>query len=79
MYTAEIMKKVSIGDSEVREVIIHHYFDEAKQEKASSVHSAHNSYSEALEQVEMFEQLGGYDGWFEIKQVTTYSDRVYGM
>ena len=49
-------------------VIIIHYFDEAKQEKAFSVHSAYNSYVDALEQVEMFEQLGGYDGWFEIKR-----------
>ena len=49
-------------------LIIIHYFDEVKQEKASSIHSTYNSYSEALEQVEMFEQLGGYDGWWEIKR-----------
>lgn len=49
-------------------LIIIHYFDEVKQEKASSIHSTHNSYSEALEQVEMFEQLGGCDGWWEIKR-----------
>ena len=50
-------------------LIICHYIDEAKQEKASGVHSAYNSYVDALEQVEMFEQLGGYGGWFEIKEV----------
>ena len=59
-------------------VIIHHCFNEVKQEKDSKIHSAYNSYVDALEQVDMFEQLGGYDGWFEIKQVSTYSDRIYG-
>ena len=57
-------------------VIIIHYFDEAKQEKASSVHSAYNSYVDALEQVEMFEQLGGCDGWFEIKEVGYYTNQI---
>ena len=56
-------------------VIIIHYFDEVKQEKASSVHSAYNSYVDALEQVEMFENLGGYDGWFEIKEVDYYTNQ----
>ena len=58
-------------------VVIIHYFDEAKQEKVSSVHSAYNSYVYALEQVEMFEQLGGYDGWFEIKEVSYYTNQIY--
>ncbi len=49
-------------------VIIHHYFDEAKQQKANNIHSTYNSYHEALEKVKMFEHLGGYDGWFEIKR-----------
>ena len=49
-------------------VIIHHYFDEAKQQKANNIHSTYNSYHKALEQVKMFEHLGGYDGWFEIKR-----------
>ena len=40
-------------------VIVCHYFDEVKQEKANSIHSSYNPYVEALEQVEMFEQLGG--------------------
>ena len=58
-------------------VIIINYFDEAKQEKASSVHSAYNSYVDAYKQVEMFEQLGGYEGWFEIKEVSYYINQIY--
>ena len=57
-------------------VIIHHYFNEAKQEKDSKIHSAYNSYVDALEQVEMFEQLGGYEGWFEIKEVDYYTNQI---
>ena len=58
-------------------VIVYHYFNEAKQEKDSKIHSAYNSYVEALEQVEMFEQLGGYDGWFEIKYVDYDTNQIY--
>ena len=54
-------------------LIIHHYFDEAKQQKANNIHSTYNSYHEALGQVRMFEQLGGYEGWFEIKEVDLFN------
>ena len=57
-------------------VIIHLYFNEAKQEKDSKIHSAYNSYVDALEQVEMFEQLGDYEGWFEIKEVDYYITKI---
>ena len=57
-------------------VITYHYFNEAKQEKVSKIHSAYNSYVDALEQVEMFEQLGGYEGWFEIKEVDYYINQI---
>lgn len=57
-------------------VIVYHYFNEAKQEKESGIHSAYNSYVDALEQVEMFEHLGGYDGWFEIKEVDYYITQI---
>ena len=53
-------------------LIIHHYFDEAKQQKANNIHSTYNSYHEALGQVRMFEQLGWHEGWFEIKEVDYY-------
>ena len=48
-------------------VIIHHYFDEDKQKE------------EALCQIEAIKKLSKCEGWFEVKQVTTYSDRIYGM
>ena len=56
-------------------VIIHHYFDKDKQKE---VYSEWNYYSEALYQIEAIKKLSKYEGWFEIKQVTTYSDGIYG-
>ena len=60
-------------------VIIHHYFDEDKQKEVNRLYSEWNFYSEALYQIETIKKLSKYEGWFEIKQVTTYSDRIYGM
>ena len=60
-------------------VIIHHYFDEAKQQPFAMLYSEWDYYSEALCQIEAIKKLSKYEGWFEVKQVTTYSDRIYGM
>lgn len=54
------------------------HFDEDNQKAVAVLYSEWDFHYEALNQVEMFEQLGGYEGWFEIKQVSTYSDRIYG-
>ena len=59
-------------------VIVHHYFDEEKQKEVDMLYSEWDYYSEALNQVEVIRKLSKYDGWFEIKQVSTYSDRIYG-
>ena len=59
-------------------VIIHHYFDEDKQKEVDMLYSEWNYYSEALYQIEAIKKLSKYEGWFEIKQVTTYSDGIYG-
>ena len=59
-------------------VIIHHYFDEYNQKAVAMLYSEWDFYCEALNQVEAIRKLSKYDGWFEIKQVTTYSDRIYG-
>ena len=60
-------------------VIIHHYFDEDEQKEVNMLYSEWDYYSEALCQIEAIKKLSKYEGWFEIKQVTTYSDRIYGM
>ena len=60
-------------------VIIHHYFDEDKQKEVDMLYSEWDYYSETLCQIEAIKKLSKYEGWFEIKQVTTYSDRIYGM
>ena len=60
-------------------VIIHHYFDEDKQKEVDMLYSEWDYYSEALCQIEAIKKLSKYGGWFEIKQVTAYSDRIYGM
>ena len=60
-------------------VIIHHYFDEDNQKAVAMLYSEWDYYSEALCQIEAIKKLSKYEGWFEIKQVTTYSDRIYGM
>ena len=57
-------------------VIIHHYFDEDKQKE---VYPEWDYYPEALCQIEAIKKLSKCEGWFEVKQVTTYSDRIYGM
>ena len=59
-------------------VIIHHYFDEYNQKAVAMLYSEWDYYSEALCQIEAIKKLSKYEGWFEIKQVTTYSDRIYG-
>ena len=59
-------------------VIIHHYFDEDNQKDVAKLYSEWDFYCEALDKVEVIRKLSKYDGWFEIKQVTTYSDRIYG-
>ena len=59
-------------------VIIHHYFDDDKQKEVDMLYSEWDYYSEALNQIEAIKKLSKYEGWFEIKQVTTYSDRIYG-
>ena len=59
-------------------VIIHHYFDEYKQKEVNMLYSEWDYYSEALGQIEAIKKLSKYEGWFEIKQVTTYSDKIYG-
>ena len=60
-------------------VIIHHYFDEDKQKEVDMLYSEWDYYSEALCQIEAIKKLSKCEGWFEVKQVTTYSDRIYGM
>ena len=59
-------------------VIIHHYFDEDKQKEVDMLYSEWDYYSEALCQIEVIKKLSKYEGWFEVKQVTAYSDRIYG-
>ena len=59
-------------------VIVHHYFDEDNQKAVAMLYSEWDFYYEALNQVEVIRKLSKYDGWFEIKQVSTYSDRIYG-
>ena len=59
-------------------VIIHHYFDEDNQKAIAMLYSEWDYYSEALGQIEAINKLSKYEGWFEIKQVTTYSDKIYG-
>ena len=59
-------------------VIVHHYFDEDNQKAVAMLYSEWDFYYEALNQVEVIRELSKYGGWFEIKQVTTYSDRIYG-
>ena len=60
-------------------VIIHHYFDEDEQKEVDMLYSEWAYYSEALCQIEAIKKLSKCEGWFEVKQVTTYSDRIYGM
>ena len=57
-------------------VIIHHYFDEDEQKE---VYSEWDYYSEALCQIEAIKKLSKCEGWFEVKQVTAYGERIYGM
>ena len=59
-------------------VIVHHYFDEDNQKAVAMLYSEWDYYSEALCQIEAIKKLSKYEGWFEIKQITTYSDRIYG-
>ena len=53
--------------------------DEDKQKEVDMLYSEWDYYSEALCQIEAIKKLSKCEGWFEVKQVTTYSDRIYGM
>ena len=74
-----INNRRSINTMKTIYVIIHHYFDEDKQKAVAMLYSEWDYYSEALCQIEAIKKLSKCEGWFEIKQITTYSDRIYGM